>query len=67
MVMLSMNDNESLMKISGGDIALFEKLTRDFLTSVSANRPELKERDNTWFAKASAPKQEENQAADAEI
>ena len=66
MVMLSMNDNESLMKISGGDIALFQKLTRDFLTSASANKPAVREQEKTWFA-AAPVKKEESQAADAEI
>lgn len=32
----SVNDNETLRRISGGDLALFAKSTRDFLSAASA-------------------------------
>lgn len=32
----SVNDNETLRRISGGDLALFAKSTREFLSAASA-------------------------------
>lgn len=60
MFTLSFNDNESLMKISGGDLALFEKSARDFLAVASASQDTMPEpkiilRDTTPLAKNEGP------------
>ena len=44
-MLLAFDDNQSLLKISGGDLSLFEKSTRDFLALVSkheTSRPKPK-------------------------
>lgn len=37
----SVNDNETLRRISGGDLALFAKSTRDFLSAASRSEAEM--------------------------